>query len=175
MFHLLLRCRCEVEFLTIWERRRFESISSSWVKPKTHTRTNPAKGSRWVTFHPVRDTVGHIQTAKPRGQPEAKSLKQCLPTVNPCPAAHTCSHPMMPTSVQIPAQLDLLGFTVETSYLAVIWMIRSISTKGQTMVRSLSDTDRIKHTHKISMSCCIYKYQSRPVSSYLLSHGSFPR
>jgi hypothetical protein len=157
MFHSLLRCRCEVEFLTIRKRRQFESISSSWVKPKTHTRTNPAKGSCWVTFHPVRDTVGLIRTAKPRGQSEARSLRQCLPTVNPCLAAHTWSPPTMPTSVQILAQLELLGFTVGTSYLAVMWMARSISTKGQTTVRFLSDTDRIKHTHKTSMSCCIYK------------------
>jgi hypothetical protein len=39
----------------------------------------PGKGSCWVAFHPIRDTVGLIRTAKPRGHPEAKSLRQCLP------------------------------------------------------------------------------------------------
>jgi hypothetical protein len=37
MFHSLLRCWSVAKFLTIRERRRFESISSSWVKPKAHT------------------------------------------------------------------------------------------------------------------------------------------
>jgi hypothetical protein len=30
-----------LKFHTIWERRRFESITSSWAKPVSHTRTSP--------------------------------------------------------------------------------------------------------------------------------------
>jgi hypothetical protein len=41
------------------------------------------------------------------------------------------------------------------------------------MMRSLTDTYGIKHTHKTSMSCCLSITGSRSVSIYSSSHGYF--
>ena len=145
-----------VEFLTIQERRQFESITTSWANSITHTRTNPTKGSRWVTFKSYSGSRGIELAASPRGP--------CLPMDHPYPTAHPYSPPMMPISVQNPAR-------IWGTWLHSRNELSSHYAKGTFNLDGRSNNDTVLNRHRRDQHNQTYHclhIRSLPVSIYII-------
>ena len=77
-----------VKFLTVWERRRFESIATSWAVFLTQTHTSPSE-SRRITFGTTQAHMSRVRLASHnQGQPAARTVRPSLP-LGSCLAPNT--------------------------------------------------------------------------------------
>jgi hypothetical protein len=88
MFHQLLRYRCEVEFLTIRERRRFESIATSWAKPLSHARTSLY--TTRVGYHSSYSKMSLDRATRSGERLLPGSSEQACPRSKPGSSGHAC-------------------------------------------------------------------------------------
>jgi hypothetical protein len=118
IFNQLLRCRSVAKFLTIWERRRFELIATSWAKPLSHART-----SLYITRVGYRSSYSKMsldRTARPGGRLMPGSSGQACPRSKLGSSGHACPRSTSPLRFvsRLPAMRTTVQISPRTGYLA---------------------------------------------------------